>query len=90
VRVYALILGPPSGRVQLADRLEEVIDRLWEEQVVRLEVDTELEALRSPAARVWDLGLERPDGTSSLAMSLSSAVELIEDCINATAANVFR
>jgi hypothetical protein len=37
VRICDLLLGPPSGRVRLADRLEEA---------VRREVDTELEALR--------------------------------------------
>jgi hypothetical protein len=46
-----------------------------------------LEALRSSIAWVWDLVLERADGTSSLAASLSSAVELIEDCIDVVAVN---
>jgi hypothetical protein len=37
VRICDVLLGPPSGRVRLADRLEEAAQR---------EVDTELEALR--------------------------------------------
>jgi hypothetical protein len=45
VRICDLILGPPSDRVRLADRLEEAIGRHWVEQAVRQEVDAKLEAL---------------------------------------------
>jgi hypothetical protein len=86
-RVYDLILGLPFGRVRLADRLEEAIVWLWAEQVARREMDVNLEALGSFAAQVWELVLERPDGTSSLEASLSSSTELIEDHIDAVAAN---
>jgi hypothetical protein len=50
-------------------------------------VDAEFETLRSSAARVQELVLDGPRGTSSLATSLSSAVELIEDCVDAAATN---
>jgi hypothetical protein len=49
-----------------------------------------LEALRSYAARVWELVLKRADGPSSLAASLSSATELFEDHIDARTANGVR
>jgi hypothetical protein len=55
----------------LADRLEEAVERLWVEQAVRWEVDAMLESLWSSAARVQDLVLERPSGTSSFTVSLS-------------------
>jgi hypothetical protein len=45
VRICDLILGPPSDRVRLADRLEEAIGRHWVEQAVRQEADAKLEAL---------------------------------------------
>jgi hypothetical protein len=57
------------------------------EQAVRQEAEAELEALWSSIARVRDLVLERPEGTSSLVASLSSVVELIEDCIDTVTAN---
>jgi hypothetical protein len=50
-------------------------------------VDTELEALRTLALRVWDLVLDNADGSSSLAASLSMVVQLLEGRANATAAN---
>jgi hypothetical protein len=55
VRVCDLILGPPSCQVRLADRLEEVIRRLWAKQVVRQETDTEMEALATlpPGSKTW-------------------------------------
>jgi hypothetical protein len=46
-------------------------------------VDPKLEALWNSAARVRDLVLELADGPSSLATSLSSAVELLEGRIDA-------
>jgi hypothetical protein len=51
------------------------------------EVVVKLRALRSSVARVWDLVLKRFDKTSSLAVSLSSATDLIEGHVNAAAAN---
>jgi hypothetical protein len=50
-------------------------------------VDAELEVLHNSAARILDLVLGVPVGTSSLAASLSSAAKLIEDWVNAAAAN---
>jgi hypothetical protein len=49
-----------------------------------------MEALRSSSTRVWDLVLERPNETSSLVASLSSVVELIEDCIDSAVINGVR
>jgi hypothetical protein len=79
-----LILGPPFGRVRLADSLEEAIRRL---QAKRREAVAELEGLRSSAARVQDLVLGGPARTSSLAVLLSLAAELIEDHIDIAASN---
>jgi hypothetical protein len=53
------------------------------------EADTDMEGLQSSTARVWDLVLGGPTETSSLAASLSSAIEL-EDCVNVTTANRVR
>jgi hypothetical protein len=52
--------------------------------------DAELEALQCFATWVWDLVLKGPDGTSSLMVSLSSVVELIEDRVDTAAANGVR
>jgi hypothetical protein len=43
------------------------------------EADVELECLQNSAARVHDLVLGGSTGMSSLAASMSSALELIED-----------
>jgi hypothetical protein len=90
VSVCDLILGPPSSRDRLADRVEEVIGQLWVEQATRREADTKLEAPRSSTTQVQNLMLERSDRTSPLAASLSSMVELIEDRIDTVAANRVR
>jgi hypothetical protein len=54
------------------------------------EVDAELEALRASAAQVQDLVLGGVDGPSSLAASVSTTAELLEDRIDATTANGVR
>jgi hypothetical protein len=87
MRVYELILGPPSNRARLADRLEEVTGWLGVEQVARQEVDAEVEALRASAIWIWDMVLDGASGPSSLAASLSSVVELLEGCIDAATTN---
>jgi hypothetical protein len=57
------------------------------EQAAQQVVNAKLEALWRSTAWVWDLVLERPDGTSSSAASLTSAVELIEDHLDVAVAN---
>jgi hypothetical protein len=47
----------------------------------------ELQALQSSATRIWDLVLERSNGTPSLVVLLSSTVEQIEGCIDAATAS---
>jgi hypothetical protein len=54
-RIYHLLLGSPSGRARLADRLEESVGWLRMELATRWEADAELEALWTSAA--WGLGL---------------------------------
>jgi hypothetical protein len=49
-----------------------------------------VEALWTSAARVQDLVLDRTDGTSSLAASLSTAAERLKGQVDATAANGVR
>jgi hypothetical protein len=82
-----LILGTPSGRARLADRLEETVGWLWVEQAARWEADAELDALWPSTARVWDLVLDGANGPSSFAASLSMAAELLEGCVDTAATN---
>jgi hypothetical protein len=86
-RAYDLILGLPSSQVQLGDRLDDIIRHFQVKQVACWEVDGEVEALQSSVAQVWDLVLERPDMTSSLAVALSSVAEFIDNHIDAPVAN---
>jgi hypothetical protein len=51
------------------------------------EVDAKLEDLRTSAAHVRDLVLDNDDESSSLAASMSTAVELLEGRIDAVATN---
>jgi hypothetical protein len=44
-------------------------------------------ALQNSTTRVWDLVLKGSNEASSLAVSLSSATDLIEGCVNVEAAN---
>jgi hypothetical protein len=87
MRIYDLLLRPPYGQARLADRLEEAPRRLGTELAVRWEADVELEAQQASAAWVRDLVLDGADKSSSLATSLSTAVELLEGRIDAAEAN---
>jgi hypothetical protein len=87
VRICDLLLGPPPGRARLADCLDEAVWQLGAELAARWEVDVELEALWTLAVRVQDMALDNADGSSSLEESLSTAVELLEGWVDATAAN---
>jgi hypothetical protein len=71
----------------LTVRLEEAAGWLQVTQEEHREVVVELRALRSSATQVWDLVLRGSDETSSLAVSLSSATDLIKGCIDAVASN---
>jgi hypothetical protein len=62
VRICNLLLGPPFGRLRLADRLDEATEQLGAELATRQEVDAALEALWTLAVRVRDLVLDRADG----------------------------
>jgi hypothetical protein len=87
VRIYSLLLGPPSSQARWADHLDEATGRLEVELAERRQVDTELEALWSSAALVQDLVLGDVDGPSSLVASLSMVVELFKSRIDTTTAN---
>jgi hypothetical protein len=87
MRIYDLLLRPPYGQARLADRLEEAPRWLGTELAVRWEADVELEAQQASAAWVRDLVLDGADKSSSLATSLSTAVELLEGRIDAAEAN---
>jgi hypothetical protein len=91
-RICDLLLGPPSGRACLTDRLDEAAGQLREELAAQweAEVEAELEALRSSAARVQDLVLGSVDGSSSLVTSMSVVAEQLEGRIDIVAANGFR
>jgi hypothetical protein len=76
--------------VRLADHLDKAAAQLRAELAMRREADTKLEALRTSAARVQDLVLDNTDGSSSIVVSLSMVVELLEGRINTAAANGVR
>jgi hypothetical protein len=57
------------------------------ELAVRREVDTELEALQTLAAQVRDLMLDKVDGPSSLAASLSTVAKLLKGGFDTVAAS---
>jgi hypothetical protein len=54
VGICDLLLGPPPGRVQLADCLDEAAGQLRMELATQREAEAELEALRSSAVWVRD------------------------------------
>jgi hypothetical protein len=90
MRIYDLLLGTPPGRARLADHLDKAAEHLWVELAAQREVDAELEVLQALAARVQDLELGSTDGPSSLAASVSTVVELLEDQIDAVVTNGVR
>jgi hypothetical protein len=51
VRIYDLLIGPPTSRVWLADHLDEATGQLRVELAARREVDAEQEAIWTSA--VW-------------------------------------
>jgi gamma-glutamyl:cysteine ligase YbdK (ATP-grasp superfamily) len=71
----------------MADRLDEAIGQLRAELAVRWEVDAKPETLRTLVVRVWDLVMDNANGLSSLALSLSTVVELLKGRINTMTAN---
>jgi hypothetical protein len=87
MRICDLILGPPFGWVQLVDHLEEAIGRLQMEPAGHREANAELEALWNSTSRVRGLVLGRSIRMSSLSMTVSSAMELIEGHIDIVADN---
>jgi hypothetical protein len=89
-RTCDLHLSLPPDQAQHADRLDEATRRLEAELTAQWQVGTELEALRTSAARVQDLVLDNIDGPSSLSASLSIMAELLEVQIDATTANRVR
>jgi hypothetical protein len=87
MRICDQLLGLPSGRASLTDRLDEAAGQLRVELAAQQEADAELEALRTAATRVLELVPDNVNGSSSLAASMSAVVELLEDRIDATATN---
>jgi hypothetical protein len=87
MRICNLLLGPPPSRARLADRLDNAIGQRGVELAARREADVELEAQLTSATWVWDLVLDNAIRSSSLAASLSMAVELLEGRVDATAFN---
>jgi hypothetical protein len=85
--VCNLILGPADDQVQPIVYQEEAIGRLQAMQEEHQEVVIKLRAQGSSTTWVQDLVLKGSDGASSLAASLSSAVDLIEGRINTVATN---
>jgi hypothetical protein len=78
MRICDLLLGPPPGRAQLANRLDESTRQLGAELAAWQEVDAKLEALQTSATQVRDVVLDNADGPSSLAASMPTAVELLD------------
>jgi hypothetical protein len=71
----------------MADRLDEAVGQLRVELAVRWEVDAKLETLWTLVVRVWNLVMDNANGLSSLALSLSTVVELLKGRINTMTAN---
>jgi hypothetical protein len=88
MRIYDLLIGPPSSWSRLAGRLDKATEQLGVELATWREVNAELEALRALATWVQDLVQDRADGSSSLAASMSMATALLEGHVDAIIANV--
>jgi hypothetical protein len=88
MRIYDLLIGPPSSWSRLAGRLDKAIEQLGVELATWREVNAELEALRALATWVQDLVQDWADGSSSLAASMSMATALLEGHVDAIIANV--
>jgi hypothetical protein len=86
-RICDLLLRLPFILARLANHVDEATGQRGVELAARWEADPELEALRTSVTRVRDLVLDRVDEPSSLATSLSRAVELLEGWVDAAAAN---
>jgi hypothetical protein len=67
--------------------LDEAFGRLETELAERRQVDTELEALQTSAAHVWDLVLDDVCAPSSLLASFFMVAESLEDRIDTVATN---
>jgi hypothetical protein len=89
-RIYDMLLGPPPSQAPWADRLDMSASWLEVELPMRWQVDAELEALLTSAARVRDQVLGNVDGPSLLATSMSMVAELLEGWIDTVAANGVR
>jgi hypothetical protein len=87
VSICDLLLGSAPDRARLANRLDEATRQLRVELAARWEANVELEAMRTPAMRVWGSVLGSTDGPYSLTTSMSMIAELLKGRINATAAN---
>jgi hypothetical protein len=85
-----LLLGPLLSWVCLANHLDKAARQLREELAWRQEVEVELEALWSSAARVWDMVLGDANGSSMVAMSMFSLPERHEGRSDAAATNGVR
>jgi hypothetical protein len=86
-RICDLLLRLPFILARLANHVDEATGQRGVELAAQWEADPELEALRTSGTRVRDLVLDRVDEPSSLATSLSRAVELLEGWVDAAAAN---
>jgi hypothetical protein len=87
MRICDLLLEPLPGQALLADCLDEANEWLRVELAAWREVDAELDAMRALAVQVRDSVLGDADGPSSLAASLSAAVELFEGRVNDVTVN---
>jgi hypothetical protein len=79
-RVCDLVLGPTDGQAHLVACREKAARQL---QVMQ----DEHQPLQNLGIRVWNLVLERSGEVPSLAVVLSSTVDLIEGCVDAAATN---
>jgi hypothetical protein len=71
----------------VGDHLDEAAVQLREELAMRQEAEVELEDLWSSAVRVQDMVQGDVDGSSSLAMSMSTVVGQLEVWIDAASTN---
>jgi hypothetical protein len=69
MRICDLLLGSPLSQARWADHLDKAVGRLEAKLAARREVDVELEAMQTSAARVRGFPLDGVNGSSSLAVA---------------------
>jgi hypothetical protein len=89
-KICTLLIGPLVSQPRWTDHLDEATEWLEVGNAKWHQVNAKLDALHASAVLVQDLMLGDVDGPSSLAASLSMALELPEDRVDVVATNKVR